>query len=225
MSAVSGWLSAGLVVLGGAVGGAYLYDRLHTAPPPPPAPVATLEPLPAVGPSTTGIPERRPEFTLRDLGGRPHPITEWDGHPMLVNFWASWCDPCRREIPLLNRLASEPAIPGLEVVGIAIDNADDVRHFLEKFPIRYPVLVGEQDGLDAAAAFGVATAALPFSAFVDRQGRVLSLHLGELHEAQVRATLTVLDRLGRDELSPAAARTALRSPAAAPGGGDGPAPK
>ena len=206
------WLAYGLVALGAGVTGAYVHERLKSAPPAAaPAAVTTLGATPA--PPT--VPELRPEFTLKDPAGKAHAISEWDGHPLMINFWASWCAPCRREIPLLNRLQAEPALKDLQIVGIAVDFPPDVQTFLQKIPIHYAVLIGEQDGLDAASAFGVQSMAFPFTAFVDRRGQVLSLHLGELHETQARATLEVLARVDRGELTVAAGREALKRALAA----------
>ena len=215
MSPALRWLAVGLVIVGGAVTGAYVRDRQqHRAGP---APVVhELTAAPAAGPPAQ-VPARRPDFTLNDPAGKPHALAEWDGRLILVNFWATWCAPCRREIPLLNRLAGEPAAKDLTVLGVAVDFPDDVRAFLAKMPVGYPVLIGEQDGMDAAAAFGVQDMAFPFTAFIDRHGRVFSVHLGELHEADVRATLALIDRVDAGQLDIEAARRELA--AATPGKG------
>jgi thiol-disulfide isomerase/thioredoxin len=162
---------AGFTLLGAAVLGAFVYERVH-------APVAGNRVVAANTPEPPGaaaaasvtparVPSRRPDFSLKDLAGRSHSISEWDGKALLVNFWATWCAPCRREIPLLNRIQREYAVNGFEVVGIAVDFADDVKAFRKEFPIEYPLLVGEQEGFDAARAFGIETMALPFTAFTD----------------------------------------------------------
>ncbi len=207
------WLLVGLVALGTAVAGAYLRQRTSAPAADPVA--AALAPAPKPGPLAT-VPALRPLFTLKDPQGTPHAISEWDGRPLMVNFWATWCAPCRREIPLLNRLYHEPALPDLAIVGIAVDVPADVVSFLREVPVDYPVRVGEQDGLDAANAFGVEQMAFPFTAFVDRQGRVFSVHLGELHEADARATLALLADVDAGRLSPAAARAELTRRLAAP---------
>ena len=103
------WLAYGLVALGAAVTGAYVHERLGGTPHPAPT-LHVLTPTPAPGRAEGAIPELRPEFTLQDADGRAHTVTEWDGHPLMINFWATWCAPCRREIPLLNRLQAEPAL-------------------------------------------------------------------------------------------------------------------
>jgi thiol-disulfide isomerase/thioredoxin len=131
---------------------------------------------------------RRPDFTLNDLSGTPQAISQWDGKVLVVNFWATWCEPCRREIPLLNALQSEYAGKGVQVLGVAIDDAVEVKAFLESMPISYPVVVGEQDAVDALAGFGAEMTVLPYTAFVGRDGRIESLHAGELHRDEA-ATL------------------------------------
>ena len=100
--------------------------------------------------------------------------------PLLVNFWATWCAPCRREIPLLKALRRDHAAEGLEVIGVAVDFREDVLKYAKDIGLDYPLLIGEQDGLDAAAAFGL-DPVLPFSVFSDRQGRIVAVKVGELH--------------------------------------------
>jgi thiol-disulfide isomerase/thioredoxin len=157
------------------------------------------------------IPTDQPDFTLTGLDGKRHSIGEWSGHPKIVNFWATWCGPCRKEIPLLNRIQAEYQSKGLKIIGIAVDFTEDVRNFNAKTPLAYDILVGEEDATEAAKAFGVGEMALPFSAFVDSHGRVLTVHLGELHEADLRSTLAILLRLDNGELTPAAAQAALKA--------------
>ena len=99
----------------------------------------------------------------------------------MVNFWATWCAPCRREIPLLNKIRAERRRQNAEIVGIAVDFRDDVLKFAAKTPLNYPLLIGEEDGLAAAEAFGMGMA-FPFSVFVDSQNRILTVKIGELHE-------------------------------------------
>jgi thiol-disulfide isomerase/thioredoxin len=171
---------------------------------------------PAAGAATERkVPELRPVFTLKDVAGTPRSITEWDGKSLIVNFWATWCAPCRREIPLLNALHAEFAPQGVEVLGIAVDFVEDVAKYMKETPIGYSILVGEQDGLDAAAAFGVDSMAFPFTIFVDARGRILTIHMGELHEPEARAILTVLARVNAGELQPPEAREAVKTALAA----------
>jgi len=215
-------LFLGLAVLGSAVLGYFVYDRYGRDAPADAAPIglAATDPGAATGPK---VPEVRPVFELKDPQGAVRSITEWDGKSLMINFWATWCAPCVREIPLLNALRAEYAPRGFEVVGVAVDFPEDVVKFMEKRPIDYPVLIGEQDGLDAAAAFGVNTMAFPFTAFTDAQGRVLTVHMGEIHDAEARAILAVVEDVNAGRLTPVQARTAIEQalaaiPKAAPAG-------
>jgi thiol-disulfide isomerase/thioredoxin len=139
----------------------------------------------------------RPQFSLPDLDGRMRSISEWDGRALVVNFWATWCAPCRREIPLLMTLQQVQDPNRLQVIGVAIDDAAAVRQYASELGINYPVLVGEQEALDAAAGFGVEFVGLPFTVFTDREGRVRKVHLGELEKQEIDALVAeVLDDTG-----------------------------
>jgi thiol-disulfide isomerase/thioredoxin len=222
-------LFIGLAALGAGVLGYYFYDRSRA---PAAEPVAVAAPATAATAGGDGatagaaagtagaaagrkVPDVRPVFTLKDVGGQPRSITEWDGKSLIVNFWATWCAPCRREIPLLNALHAEFAPQGIEVLGIAVDFVEDVAKYMKETPIGYSVLVGEQDGLDAAAAFGVDSMAFPFTIFVDARGRILTIHMGEIHEPEARAILAVLTRVNAGELQPPEAREAVKTALAA----------
>ena len=127
------------------------------------------------------IPDTLPDITLADRDGKPTKLASFGGRPLMVNFWATWCAPCRREIPLLNKIRVERKAQNAEIVGIAVDFRDDVLKFVTKVPLKYPLLIGEEDGLAAAEAFGMGMA-FPFSVFVDSQNRILTVKIGELHE-------------------------------------------
>ena len=123
-------------------------------------------------------PTHIPALTLPDIQGKPRALSEWKGRPLLINFWATWCEPCRREIPLLKQLRARHAKDGLEVIGIAIDFRDAVRGYAGTAGIDYPVLVAEEDAT-APRAFGVGMG-LPTTVFADREGRIVRRHVGEL---------------------------------------------
>ncbi|HUO96965.1 MAG TPA: TlpA disulfide reductase family protein [Steroidobacteraceae bacterium] len=199
----------GFALLGSAVLGAYLYDLRHPAAARPAAVARTAEPTAAT--IAPVVPPLTPAVTLKDLDGKSHALADWQGKALVINFWATWCAPCRREIPLLNRIRRDYAAKSVEVVGIAVDFADDVRAFTREFPISYPLLVGEEDGLEAARAFGVATLAFPFTAFTDRRGRLITLHVGELHPGQAEAILGIIARIDSGELTPESARAQLEA--------------
>jgi thiol-disulfide isomerase/thioredoxin len=156
-------------------------------------------------PKTRPIPEKLPDLSLVDLQGRTQKLSNWPGRPLMVNFWATWCPPCRREIPLLIALRKQYAHEGLEVVGIAVDFPDAVRKYATNMGIDYPVLVGEQEGLDAIAAFGMEPV-FPFSVFSDTQARIVAIRVGELHEDEARFILGEVKAIDQGQRSLAEAK-------------------
>jgi thiol-disulfide isomerase/thioredoxin len=130
------------------------------------------------------LPYPRPAFTLPDIHGKKHSISEWDGKLILLNFWASWCAPCRREVPLLVKLQKKYGSQGLQVIGLALDQPKPVRDFIQHYAINYPVLVGTDKVADVGDAYGDMIGVIPFSVLIGRKGRILARHTGELHRKQ-----------------------------------------
>jgi thiol-disulfide isomerase/thioredoxin len=137
------------------------------------------------------IPEQMPDFSLATREGPPRRLSSFTNPALVVNFWATWCAPCRREIPLLKSLRSKRSASGVEVVGIAVDFREDVLQYARTMDISYPLLIGEQDGLDAANAFGM-DMVFPFTVFSDAKRQVIALKVGELHENEADF---ILDRI------------------------------
>jgi len=119
---------------------------------------------------------------LDDLNGARHTLADWHGKVLLVNFWATWCLPCRQEIPLLVKLQAKYAAQGLQVVGIATDeqNEQDVRTFMKHMLVNYPMLMGDNQVPQIIAALGGNYIGLPYTVVLDRGGRVFKIHPGEL---------------------------------------------
>src|SRR5262245_31483538 len=180
--------------------GAYVASRTLLTPEP--AHVADAPNAPSLEglPPAPVIPDRRPDVTLADRDGKSRSLAEWDGRPQVINFWATWCAPCRREIPMLNALAKDGAWPDIALVGIAIDFRKDVLDYLAETPVDYTVLIGEEDGFAAARAFGVASLGLPFTVFVDSRGRIVTIHVGELHRPQAGVILSVVRALDAGQI-------------------------
>ena len=170
-----------------------------------PAPVAT-----AARPARR-LAETVPAGQLLDRQGQLRSLQDWQGKSLVVNFWATWCAPCRREIPLLQQIARERADDGVEVVGIAVDFRDKVLAYADEMQIDYPLLIGEQDALDAAAAFGVDVIGFPFTIFTDNRGRVVFAQIGELHRAQAEVILDEVAAVNAGEQSPAEAREMIEN--------------
>lgn len=118
-----------------------------------------------------------------DLSGRPRHLSEWKGKILVCNFWATWCPPCRREIPMLVRLHTAMATSGVEFVGIAVDSGANVRNYAAKAGITYPVLLAGNDGLQLLRKLGDAASALPYTVVLDREGALAYRHLGALQRA------------------------------------------
>jgi thiol-disulfide isomerase/thioredoxin len=212
-------VAAAIIILGGAAGffAARLAWVAHTqavvdpSPTPPPKELTEEPPQPS---APRPVPTDLPNISLADPGGVKHALSEWKGRPLLINFWATWCAPCRREIPLLKALRHERAKDGVEIVGIAVDFKDAVQHYAREMSIDYPVLVGEQDGLDAIAAFGMDTV-FPFTVFADARGRIVTLKVGELHADEVRFILDRVKGIDTGRLDLAAAKKEIADGVAA----------
>ena len=152
-----------------------------------------------------------PDFVLSDLNGVPRPISEWSGQPILINFWATWCAPCRREMPLLQKLHEESGNDGLQVIGIAIDRAPDVSAFTMETGITYPILVGQEDAIEVTDGFGLDFLGLPFTVLVDQDGQILKIQLGELHADDLKLIVAVTAELRAGEIGVNAARQRLQA--------------
>ena len=175
----------------------------------PPIPSDLVDQRPGLAGADIKIPPRLPAFTLADLDGAPTPIARWKGKSLVINFWATWCAPCRREIPMLGHLAAQWADRGVVVVGVAVDHAQSVANYAQELKIPYPLLVGEQDALDAALALGVASPVFPFTVFTDDAGEIVALYVGELHPPQADLILSRVQSLDRHELSLKEARRSI----------------
>ncbi len=157
------------------------------------APEGPAVPLPRV-------PERLPTFSLADRTGKPISIATWRDKSLIINFWATWCAPCRHEIPLLESLSREWRGRGVEVIGIAVDYRDQVLAYADELKIAYPLLIGEQDALHVAAELGFESPVFPFTVFTDRRGEVVTLYVGELHKAQADLILSVVQNLNQNRV-------------------------
>ncbi|BBA34392.1 redoxin domain protein [Methylocaldum marinum] len=129
----------------------------------------------------SSVPPRIAEpASLRDLDGNPREIAEWKGKVLVLNFWASWCAPCREEMPEFVRMQTELGDQGLQFVGVAIDESEAVQEFLKETPVNYPILLGGGGAVSWAQSLGNRFNVLPFSAVFDRDGQPVDVHAGPL---------------------------------------------
>ncbi len=153
----------------------------------------------------------RVDFTLPDLDGNEHQISEWDGKARLINFWATWCAPCRREIPLLKKTQTAHAENNLQVIGIAVEDLEPVIAYAEEAEFNYPVLIGQEDAMAAAEASGIDFIGLPFTMIVAPDGQLIKAHIGEIHEDQMALIIETFEQMRNGEIDIASARSALKT--------------
>ncbi len=121
--------------------------------------------------------KKLPDLRMPDLSGRPFG-GELKGQVVVLNFWATWCTPCREEIPLLNAIQAAQGKAGVQVMGIAIDEPEAVKGFAKTTPIDYPVLLGGMEAIDLSRQLGNRLQGLPFTAIFDREGNLVYAQTG-----------------------------------------------
>jgi peroxiredoxin len=130
--------------------------------------------------------------SLPDARGHEQPLAQWKGKVLVVNFWATWCVPCREEMPEFVRAQREFGDRGLQFVGIAVDQPDKVEAFAAELQLNYPALIGGFGAIELSKTLGNRLGALPFTIVVDRSGHVALTHLGPLKEGHLRSILAQL---------------------------------
>ncbi len=128
---------------------------------------------------------QRPDFAIKDTDGELIKADDFNGKVVLVNFWATWCPPCKKEMPAFIELQEQYGPQGLQVVGIALDDEQSVRDFADTLGVNYPVMAAEYAGIELSRQYGNHIGALPFSVFVGRDGKIALTQTGELTKQQV----------------------------------------
>ncbi len=132
------------------------------------------------------------DLVLTDLNGQPQSLGQWRGKVLIVNYWATWCHPCREEMPGFSRLQDKYHDKGVQFVGISIDTADKIIEFQKTTAVTYPLLIGDMNAMENSAKLGNTRQALPFTAVFDREGRLSATKLGRLSEPELERQLTEL---------------------------------
>lgn len=180
-------LLVNLVGVAALVAGLYLSARYFSEP--------VVEPQPTVAGSLTAsslIGSVRPDFSLESNQGGFTSPADYSGQTVLINFWATWCGPCREEMPMLMDLQRQHGSSGLQIVGIALDDAQSARDFVQTYGISYPILVGLEDVFETSAAYGNADGVLPFSVLIDKTGIVRWQYAGKIHHDKISELLSEL---------------------------------
>ena len=172
------------VALLASIGGALAYRVAFLQPA---ARGAEAAASPGDGAAETAIGARRPDYTLGSDSGARISASDFDGSVVLVNFWATWCKPCREEMPMLVEFYYAHADSDFKVVGIALDDVQQARDFAAGLGIDYPILVGSTDVIATVRLYGNESGVLPYSVLIDRDGVIRWTHLGELKEDELNA--------------------------------------
>jgi thiol-disulfide isomerase/thioredoxin len=167
------------------------------APEPAPEPVASSEFAPVY-----------PSFQLPDIDGAERDFSEWQGKHRLLNFWATWCAPCRREIPLL-KVFQEDHGEKFQIIGIAVDFPEQVSAYAETAEFNYPILIGQEDAMAVAETSGVEFIGMPFTMIVAADGELINTHVGEIMDTHLEHIADVLTQLDNGEIDKDNARQAL----------------
>ena len=142
--------------------------------------------------TTDIVGQQRPDFGLKDIEGEMRDISEWNGKVVLVNFWATWCPPCKKEIPAFMALQDEYGSQGFQVIGIAIDEEQAVKDYADTIGINYPIMAAELAAMEISRWYGNRLNALPYSVFVARDGTISYTRPGELTKQQVEKIIKPL---------------------------------
>lgn len=145
-----------------------------------------------VAPAADGAAHRLLLASFPDLSGKSQPVSQWRGKVLVVNFWATWCAPCRTEIPALMKVQRQYIPNGVQIVGIALDNAVKVREYSEEMHIDYTLLIGAAETLGLIKDLGNHAGVLPFTVVLDRNGKFVHAQAGALTEASLGAVLAPL---------------------------------
>jgi thiol-disulfide isomerase/thioredoxin len=171
----------------------------------------SLPPEPNTESVATALIDTNIDFALPDIDGTVRQLSDWNGKGRLVNFWATWCAPCRREIPLLKKTQEEHGSDGIQVIGIAVDFPEQVVAYAEEAQFNYPILVGQEDAMAAAEASGIDFIGMPFTMVIAPDGELIKTHIGEIVEVHIESIVAVFQDLKSGKIDIEGARAALET--------------
>ncbi len=149
------------------------------------------------------------DFELIGLDGSIHQSSQWNNKSKLINFWATWCAPCRREIPLLNKTQNNYSDMPIQIIGIAVDLFDDVISYSKETEFNYPILIGEEDAIAIAEDSGVDFIGLPFTMVVTKDNEILKTHIGEIKKHHIEIITQVMQDIQSGKITTSQAKKQL----------------
>lgn len=170
-----------VIIVALAAGAAGIYSARHEAPP-------------AASPEQQAALDKLLALELPDSGSARQPLANWKGKVLVVNFWATWCPPCRKEIPAFSAMSTKYQDKGVQFVGISIDTADNVRDFQAANKVSYPLVIASPSVVGLTEALGNTSQALPFTVIVTQNGQLGLVKLGTLSEDELDRKLAELTR-------------------------------
>ncbi len=144
---------------------------------------------PAEAAPTADAPARLLALTLPDLENRPQALAQWKGKVLVVNFWATWCPPCKEEMPEFSRISEKYASNGVQFAGISIDSADKVQAFQKETPVSYPLLISSLETLDLSRDLGNRAKGLPFTVVLRPDGGLEKAKLGKFAASELEKAI------------------------------------
>lgn len=177
-------IAASLVVAVLATIGGYYAS--HSMKPPEPAAA------PMVSASASNAVDDLFKANVQNAAGTTQSLAAFRGKPIVLNFWASWCGPCVKEMPTLAAMHREYEKKGITFIGLGVDSEKNVNAFLQKVPVDYPIYIAGFGGADLARSFGNTAGALPFTVVIDAKGDIRATKLGEVDQKELKATLDAL---------------------------------
>ena len=129
---------------------------------------------------------------LIDVEGKLQNLSQWQGKILIINFWATWCPPCLKEIPDFIRLQTQYRAKNVQFIGIALDNLQDVKTYSLKAGVNYPLLMAENSGIKLAHSWGNLLDVVPFTVVINPQGEIIHRQMGEFHSADIEKVLEPL---------------------------------
>jgi len=142
--------------------------------------------------SAVTAPVTTTEFALPDLAGKTHRLADYSGKLVLLNFWATWCPPCRHEIPGFIRLQQRHGKKGFQILGISVDNPEAVARYWQEMKINYPLLMADDNTFALMTAYGNSTGGLPFSVLIRPDGQIAKIRLGIFEETDLEQLILEL---------------------------------